>query len=80
LAEAEEEEIQVSEEEEEEEVTFKEKKESIKTQEEGEIKISTQGKAITIRHLKGMTNQIFNVITARSMVTLQMNAKRDKQI
>jgi hypothetical protein len=76
-----EEEIQVSEEEEEEEeIIFKEKKERVKTQEEGEIKISTQGKAITIRHLKGMTNQRFNVITTRSMVTLQMNAKRDKQI
>jgi ABC-type histidine transport system ATPase subunit len=69
-----------SEEEEEEEIIFKEKKERIKTQEEGEIKISTQGKVITIKHHKGMTNQRFNVITARSMVTLQMNAKRNKKI
>ena len=78
MVEIEEEKIQDSEEEE--EIIFKEKKERIKIQKEGEIKISDQEKAITIKNHKGVTNQQFNVIIARSMVTLQMNSKRNKHI
>jgi hypothetical protein len=80
LTEAEEEEIQDSKEEEDDEIFFKEKKERIKIEEEGEIKILAQGKAITIRHHKGIKNQRFNVIIVISMVTFQMNAKRNTHI